>query len=184
MENQGNQTPEEGGDWMNREPGVSADLQAVRSALRTLPRARCPIGFETRLQRRIMQDSTGRERVRTSSNWSLGWTGVGLGFAAALVIAVVAFDFNFSGSGSVQMAGDPSATQPAGQQVPDVMASEAQEAAPSKVPETLRSTTPILVEEKPAEIAAVKPDSNSARAKEQQRVFPEGLYHTVGGNTP
>jgi len=183
VENQGKQTPEEG-DWMNREPGVSADLQAVRSVLRTLPRARCPIGFEARLERRITQESSGRERVRTGSNWSLGWTGVGLGFAAALVIAIVAFDFSFSGGGAVQIAGDRSVTQPAEQKVPDAMASESQEALPGRVPEKLNASTPTLIEEKPAEVAAVKPDSNSAREREQQRVFPEGLYHTVGGNNP
>ncbi|MBK8130281.1 MAG: hypothetical protein IPK53_15735 [bacterium] len=37
----------------NAEPGMDPSEQRVRNALRSLPKANCPVGFEFRLERRL-----------------------------------------------------------------------------------------------------------------------------------
>lgn len=69
-----------------------AGLMKVRAALRSLPNATCPSGFEYRLDRRLK----GLEERPPLAARSLtsGWMGVGLGFACAAFIALFAFDFD------------------------------------------------------------------------------------------
>ena len=66
----------------------------VRAALLSLPKANCPAGFESRLQRRLRVQDVKTQT--TTRGWASGWLGVGLGFACAAVIALFVFDFNSS----------------------------------------------------------------------------------------
>lgn len=93
-------------DWNNAEPELSTAHARVRSALKTLPKATCPVGFEFRLERRLAGKPVGETRKTSRS----GWLGAGIGFATAMVLGVFLFDFG--GGATISPAGMvPTATK-------------------------------------------------------------------------
>lgn len=94
MENQGKLMPESVIGWSEGEEGVSTDLLAVRSLLRSLPTSKCAPGFEYRLQRKLEGPEAGVRSAGSARNWTLGWVGAGLGLATAVAIGFFVFDLN------------------------------------------------------------------------------------------
>lgn len=106
-----------------------AGLMKVRVALRSLPKATCPTGFEYRLDRRL-KGLEERPPLAVRS-WTSGWMGVGLGFACAAIIALFAFDFNPAvpvtdavTSGTQQVASTPPAVEAGTASIPQTNLSD------------------------------------------------------------
>jgi hypothetical protein len=175
VENEDRRTSDAAHWQVKGEEGVPQDMLMVRAMLQSLPKANCPDGFETKLQRRLAGEFAEPKARLAQRNWSLGWAGVGLGFATALVIAVVAFDVNFKAPANSVTAG--------GLAIPAPVATSGSVPQPSQTP-VHEVSAPVeqtgvqqLAQEQPKSGGAVKdttPRSPTA--------LPEDLFHVVGGN--
>ncbi|MCB1061030.1 MAG: hypothetical protein KDB65_12425 [Calditrichaeota bacterium] len=151
----------------NVETEISRDHQKVRDALRSLPKANCPVGFDFRLERRLAGNPVGGTR----SGWSMGWLGAGVGFATAMVIAVFVFNFgSIPGVSPANVAGTPSQVKTSGAPIE-------QPAEMAKSNETPAQSTTIAEE---SEQLASKQDTSKDKTK--PGTLPEGQYQTVSGS--
>lgn len=146
--------------------GGNADPETspVRNALRNLPKANCPVGFEFRLERRL----AGKPVGGTRSNWSMGWLGAGVGFATAMVLALFVFDFGaIPGTSPANMTGTPSPVKMGGTQIEQPL-----DVAKTTVTDPANSTT--------LESGQLASTPDSMKDKTKPGTLPEGNYHTVG----
>jgi hypothetical protein len=164
VENEQSYNPR-GSKTVNGKHGES-DRIGVRTALKNLPTASCPTGFEFRLAKRL--DSSGS---RTENRWYLSWAGAGLGFAAVIVFFIFTFDFSSGPTGGVMQAEAP---QNSSAPVNPVMDDPATQVA-VQTPSDATNETPV---QSSTELAAT-PKDTSQRGK-----LPEGHYETVGGQNP
>ena len=149
------------------DPDCTPGQMRVREALKTLPKANCPVGFEFRLERRL----AGKPVGGTRSGWSLSWIGAGVGFATAMVLALFIFDFGSApGTGPANITGSPTTIKTSGVQVEQ----------PADVAKTtIETSTPVTTPEKTAEQLAASQDTMKDKTK--PGTLPEGKYETVGG---
>lgn len=149
------------------EPDCTPEQMRVRNALRTLPKANCPVGFEFRLERRL----AGKPVGGTRSGWSLNWIGAGVGFATAMVLALFIFDFGvIPGTNPANMTGSPTPVKMGGTQI---------EQPVDVAKTTIETNTAVTAPEKTTDQLAATPDSMKDKTK--PGTLPEGNYQTVGG---
>ncbi len=149
----------------NAEPGMDPSEQRVRNALRSLPKANCPVGFEFRLERRL----SGKPVRETRSGWQMSWLGAGFGVAAAMVLSFVVFDFgSVTGTSSAGISGSPMRS--------GVQIEQSVEVAKTNVETVAPQTTP---EQSPEQLVATQ---DSMKDKTKPGTLPEGNYQTVGTN--
>lgn len=153
----------------NMEPEISRDHQKVRDALRSMPKANCPVGFEFRLERRL----AGKPVGGTRSGWSMGWLGAGVGFATAMVIAVFVFNFgSIPGVSPSNMAGTPNDVKTGGVQI-----EQPADLAKTTIEAPAQSTT---IDETGEQLASKQ---DTSKDKTKPGTLPEGQYQTVSGGT-
>lgn len=150
-------------DWGSVEPDMTAAHARVRSALKTLPKATCPVGFEFRLERKL----AGKPVGETRKSWSMGWLGAGVGFATAMVLAVFVFDF---GGTTISPAG----------MVPTATKSGSAVEQPATITPTTEQPMNMAQEKatpKESEQLAATPDSMKDKTK--PGTLPDGNYQVV-----
>jgi len=150
--------------WSDGEDGVSPDLLAVRSVLRSLPTVSCPVGFEYRLEKKLAGEQAGVRSAGSARGWAWGWAGAGLGFATALAIAFFVFDVNVK----------PAGVSSGGQPVP--VAQTPVTTTPSGEIKTIR-------EQAPEEKQLAKTNEDTTKKQPPSKVdLPHDVIHVVGTN--